>query len=292
MTPRQFLLFAALSAATERFGSITHAIGAVDAWHLLRCVGRRPLLFTVAIDGEPLALEFYDRVSHFVAETDSLAQRLRAAGVGADRISVLPPGVPLGRFAVTPLPAGPPWRLLFASTPSDPAEIRERGIPLLIDLARDRRDIEVRLLWRTWGDVGRAQEALAALSPPSNVVVQFRDVPDMSQEYSAAHIVVCPFTKGFGKAAPNSIIEGLASGRPALVSDACGLAREIEEAGAGAVFALEPNGIAVGLEALLSRLTDSARAARQLAECRFDEITWLRKYEAWYTHLGNRKSTT
>jgi hypothetical protein len=173
-----------------------------------------------------------------------------------------------------------------------PGEIRERGIPLLIDLARDRRDIEVRLLWRTWGDVGRAQEALAALSPPSNVVVQFRDVPDMSQEYSAAHIVVCPFTKGFGKAAPNSIIEGLASGETCTCFRRLRPCPRDRRSGRGCGVRSGAERHRRRLEALLSRLTDSARAARQLAECRFDEITWLRKYEAWYTQFGNRKSTT
>jgi glycosyltransferase involved in cell wall biosynthesis len=284
-TPRQFLLFAALAAIAERRTRVSHAIGAVDGWHLLRCLGRRPLLFTVAIDGHPLSVEFYDRVALFVAETESLALRLRSAGIADERIAVLPPGIRLDRFTPSTLPQGPPWRILFASTPSDPGEIAGRGIPLLIELARQRGDIEVRLVWRPWGDTVAAKRALEALDPPPNVTVHFGDVADMGREYAAAHIVACPFTQGFGKAAPNSVIEGLACGRPALVSAACGLAQELQEGEGGSVFRL-PSGLNDALESLLTNLEPAARNARRLAQSHFDEAVWLRKYAAWYADLA------
>src|SRR5918996_571165 len=65
-------LLRAGAAAAERFGDVTHVFGALDEWHLLRAVGRRPVLFTVALPGAAGDRAIYDRVSLFAVESEPL----------------------------------------------------------------------------------------------------------------------------------------------------------------------------------------------------------------------------
>jgi hypothetical protein len=50
-----------------------------------------------------------------------------------------------------------------------PADIGPRGIPLLVELARHRPDVDIILPWRAWGDVDAAREVLGSLRPPAKL---------------------------------------------------------------------------------------------------------------------------
>src|SRR5207247_1994341 len=70
-----------LAAVLEPTAEITHAFGSLDGWPFLRNLGRRPLVYTVALPGRPLHPALSDRVARFVAETAGLASKLAQAGV-------------------------------------------------------------------------------------------------------------------------------------------------------------------------------------------------------------------
>jgi glycosyltransferase involved in cell wall biosynthesis len=281
---RRQLVVRALAPLIERRGDLTHAFGSIDAWHFLKALGRRPLLLTVALPGRPLDLRLYERVRMFAAQTDALASKLQGAGVTADRIVIIPPGVDVNHFSPAPPPEGR-FRVVFASTPADPREFEPRGIPLLIEAARACPEVDIVLLWRQWGPLSEAERIIAALSPPANLILDRRDVEDMSAVYRSAHATVCCFDPDYGKSAPNSIIEGLASGRPALLSEGCGLAARVESAGAGVVVKRSVDGIVAGLEKLRAGFTAYSRQARQLAEAEFDERRVIGRYGALYERL-------
>lgn len=286
---RAWPLLRAVARGVERAGDVTHVFGRLDEWHLLRATGRRPVVFTVVIDGVHPPTSLWDRVAAFVAETPALAASLRAAGAPPDRIRVIPPGVDLGVFTPAAPPAFP-FRILFASSPSRVEEFEARGIPLLVATARQCPDIEMVLCWRAWGDTNAAARALEALSPPPNLRL-VRPGPDgMPELFRSAHAVVCAYTPGFGKSAPNSILEGLACGRPALVTDGCALGEMIAGAGAGVVVRRSPEGLAAGIETLRASYGEFAAAARRLAETRFDEARFCAEYGALYEELrGSRR---
>src|SRR5205823_4942623 len=148
----------AVAAAVEPRGDVTHVFGAIDEWHLLRAVGRRPVVFTVALPGGALDSKLAQKVSMFAAETEPLAGALIEAGVPADRVAVVYPGVNLQHFCPEPeilVPTDGRFRLLFASTPADPAEFSRRGIPFLVELARARPEVDIVLLVRGAGGRGR-----------------------------------------------------------------------------------------------------------------------------------------
>ncbi len=274
-----------LAALIEPRGRITHAFGAANAWHLLRVLGRRPLLFTVALPGSALGPTLYDKVSIFAAESEAIAATLRAAGVREDRIEVVYPGINLAQFVPAPLPAARPFRILFASTPAHVEELDVRGIPMMVEAARRLPDVEFVLLWRRWGDESAARRALESLDLPRNVIVDRRDAASMVEEYQRVHATIVFYAEGFGKSCPNSVVEGLACGRPALLSDTTGIASLVEEHGAGVVVPRTVDGMVEGIERMRAEGQGLGTRARQLAERAFGVDRFRQHYAALYQRL-------
>jgi len=66
----------------------------------------------------------------------------------------------------------------------------------------------------------------------------------MPAVYNQHHFTVVPYTRpDGGKECPNSLIEGLACGLPALVSSACRIADFVERQRCGVVFEPTPLGL-------------------------------------------------
>lgn len=282
----RWITLRALAGVVERAGDITHMFGSLDCWHYLRCLGRRPLVFTVAIDGGGLLPDrrLYDRVRVFVAESEPLRDALVAGGIAPDRIRLIRPGVDLRGLAPRPFPSGR-FRLLFASTPADPSEFEPRGLPLLVELARRVPSIDVCCAWREWGDGAAAQRALAALNPPANFIVSAGDRHDMAAVYGGVHATACLFAAGAGKSAPNSVIEGLACGRPALVTDTCGVSGVLAHHGAGVVARRSVSSLVDAVRRLEANHLAYAASARDLAENEFGLDRFRRSYAALYASL-------
>jgi glycosyltransferase involved in cell wall biosynthesis len=276
----------AAALGLEPLGRVTHVFGGVGTTEFfLRILGRRPILFTVVIPSVASEPDVYARVDHFVAESRSLRDILLRAGVPADRIDVIYPAVDLRRYAPLSAPHGR-FTLLFASSPPDVNDIDTRGIGLLIELARARPGVDVVVLWRQWGDADEAARVLAARRPPANFRIQSGDVADMAAAYQQAHATVCFFEAGNGKSAPNSVVEGLACGRPTLLSDTCGIADLVTEWDAGAVAPRQLDALLDALDRLQSRYDIAASQARRLAEAEFDRSVALGRYAGIYARLA------
>ena len=278
----RWMTFRATAAMLEPFGEVTHAFGAMNAWHLLRALGRRPLVFTVALPGAALEEALYQKVTVFVAESECLADDLRRAGIGSERIRVIYPGVNLEEYRPRTRPAGDRFQVLFASAPSDACEFDARGIPLLVDLARLCPEIDVTLLWRSWGDQDAARRAFASLNPPPNIRIDLRGGRTMASIYQAADAVACLYEPGFGKSCPNSIVEALACGVPALVSDSCGIAGLIAAAGGGIKTTRHPADVAAAARTLRADHARFSAAARRLAESSFNVRQFVDAYARLY----------
>jgi glycosyltransferase involved in cell wall biosynthesis len=281
----RWIVLRALAAATERLADITHVVGEMHAWHLLRALGRRPIVFTVVIPGPALDPAIYRKVSLFAAETGVLADALVRSGVPGSRIVVIPPGVDTARFTPVQKMHTGRFRVVFASSPASVRELDVRGVPLLVEAARRVPEIEVVLLWRRWGNREAADRALAALAPPSNVIVQHGDVPDMAALFQQADATAWLGAGGHGKSCPNSVIEGLACGCPAVVSTDCGIAAEIAREGAGAAVARTPDAVAAALRDLARDPAGFAARARCLAVSRYADDVFLRSYRDAYDEV-------
>ena len=284
LSPRHALIFRALAPVIESSGRISHVFGGLDSWYLLRSVGRRPTVLTVVTDGPRLEERLYRGVQRYVAESPALARSLARKGVPEDRIRLIYPGTDLSEFSPTPPPAGR-FRLLFASWPEDPDQLEKRGVLLLKELARRCADLDVVLLTREWGDYAGAMRVLHEGGLPANVHVERLDGRSMSQVFASVHATTALFATGSGKSCPNSVIEGLACGRPAVISRDSGIAETIQQWNAGVAVPREIDDALEGVARLRANWSEASGNARRLAEQGFSEQAFVRSYLELYREL-------
>jgi glycosyltransferase involved in cell wall biosynthesis len=156
---------------------------------------------------------------------------------------------------------------------------------LLLDLAAQEPELTVTLLWRPFGgkDESAALDLVRRRQLP-NVEIMRRRVPDMHRLYEQYHFTVAPF-RSVGKPCPNSVLESLAVGRPALVSDSVDISTLVAGAGAGVSFAPTAEGIRGAFHRLCRDYADLQSHARPCAERYFDERQTVRAYAEVYGNV-------
>jgi glycosyltransferase involved in cell wall biosynthesis len=286
---RLWPLLRATALAIEPIGHVSHVFGGFSSWHLLRALGRRPVILTAVTargdGGSPLLPRLPDIVA---VETEGLAAEWINAGVAPDRVRVIYPGVDLQEFSPLPKSSLHRLRLLFASSPSTAAELGPRGVPLLVELARARPDIDIIVPWRQWAHKDDASVALRALKYPPNFIVFHGNSADMRRYFAEAHATVALFERSGGKACPNSVIEGLACGRPALVAKSCAVATLLERSGAAILVERDIQSLTLAIDRLAASIDEMASRARAFAEEHFDIRRFSRDYAALYNELSHR----
>jgi len=125
--------------------------------------------------------------------------------------------------------------------------------------------------------------------PPANFRVIQGDVTDMAAVYRDAHATVCCFEAGYGKSAPNSVVEGLAAGRPALLTDTCGIADLVADWQAGVVTQRSAEALAQGVDDLRRGYAAASAQARRLAEEEFNSRRALERYARLYRQLAAQR---
>lgn len=285
---RAWMALRVLAPLVESRGDVTHVFGGQMSWHLIRALGRRPILLTAVVPQAGDERLPHVRFARVAVEADAAVAEWLAAGVPRNRIEVILPGVDLDHLRPAPAPAvpGDRLRLLFASTPSDPAEIEPRGIGVLIELARLRPELEIVVPWRRWGSIERARAALDGLRPPANFIVSFDAVVDMRRLYASVHATIACFAAGVGKTLPTFVLEGFAAGRPCLCTTTMSLAPIVAATGAGAAVARDPGALAIAADQLRSSWPAWSRRARELAESAFDERRFVARYEQLYEEIA------
>jgi glycosyltransferase involved in cell wall biosynthesis len=185
-------------------------------------------------------------------------------------------------------PAGPrlpppdgPFTVLFASWPFEPDEAHGRGLDLLAEAARSRPDLRFLVLTRPKSTVDPARFGF-----PANVTIDPRVHADFAPVWSRVHAVLAPFRAGSkSKSVPNSVVEGLAAGRPAIVTNHTGLASLVSEHGAGAVCEAEGRSLARALDAVAADLDGCAHRSLELARSCFGIEQFRRSYADVYAGL-------
>lgn len=265
----------------ERRFDVTHVYTSLGDWHFLQALGGRPVVLTVTESGIPAERSLLDRVRYVVAETEQLAALAEGQGVARDRIAVVYPGVDLDRFRPAPPPAGLPWRCVFASSPEHVGELQTKGVDLLMDLAAREPSLELTLCWRPFGPQSRRALREVRRRGLANVKVIEERIADIAAYYRSAHFTIAPFRSG-GKPCPNSVIEGLASGRPTLISRTVDLASVVARERAGVVFEPTADGILDGFHRLRDDYEAFQRNARRCAEAYFDIRSTVSAYRRIY----------
>ncbi|MFO0947779.1 MAG: glycosyltransferase [Planctomycetota bacterium] len=285
--PNLHLCFRVATRVFEPVFEVNHVFGSLGDWFYLHGKKRRPTVLTMAtMTGKPQQ-ELLSRISLFVAEHPGGVKHLENLGIDADRIRLVYPPVDLDRFRPTAEPP-PPFTAVFASSPDMESALDARGVPLILEAARQRPGMRFRLLWRPWGNSETKVRQWISRLGLTNVELTTRVCADMAEEYRGAHVTLAPFTDPAQcKPAPNSLVESLACGRPVITTQVVGLANLIREAGAGTV--IEPSGdaLAQAMDQLAANWSSQSQRARRLAEQVFGERQFVDAYrEVYRTALG------
>lgn len=283
--PRAFLAFRAVTAVMQWRFDVNHVFGSPADWHHLRSIWKRPTVMTVCLGGEASSA-CLDRVDRFAVEWPAAKVELVTRGVPADRVSIVFPPVDLERFQATPPPCDP-FTVLFASSPDRADWLADRGVLLLLDAAGLCPEMRFRLVWRPWGDSLAAVKQEVASRGLANVEIVCERVADMSRQYAAGHVVVAPFRDlNRCKPTPNSVLEGLACGRPVVVTRQVGVAELIADGRAGLVCENEATSLAECLRQVQRQWSAMSTAARRLAEDKFAAGNFVNSYREIYAQVA------
>jgi glycosyltransferase involved in cell wall biosynthesis len=272
----------------ERFADINHVYGGVCPWVFYKSLKTKPLVLTIADQkGEP-NFDFLERCRKIIVQTETYYKQVLGWGIEARKVELLYPGLQLDHFR--PMrrdrsQGGPP-RILFASAPRSVEEMEGRGVHLLLETARRSPASHYSLLYREWAagytSLEPTRQAIAR-QDLRNVNLMNRTVGDMAEVYGQHEFVVIPYTRADGgKECPNSLIEGLACGLPALISTVCPFASFIETHACGVVFEPTPEGLQQAIETGRSRYLELSENAAQTSRRFFSEANLLKRMAGIY----------
>ncbi len=276
----------------EGRGDINHIYSEPSPWTFLKTLRRKPSVLTIASEKGELNQGFLDRVDAITVQTEQMMERLSINERWANKTSLIYPGVDLGRFRrLQKRSPGRTPRILFATFPRTHEELAARGVLFLIEMAQKHPQLEFDLLARPWtvGDSatsfirGRIHEQKL-----NNVRLIEGLQRDMSRLYSQCDFVLIPYTTlDGGKEFPLSLVEALACGLPALVSEVAPCSRFVERNGCGASFSLDASSFGLALDEAMRDYAKLSEAATNVASVHFDREVTIRRFSALYEAISN-----
>lgn len=229
---------------------------------------------------------------HIVVESVKDFSILRKLGFAANKLSVIYPGIDLSQFKLSRV-SDETFKILFASAPLSniDAVFYSRGVKLMLDSMERLNQVRFVFLWRKG-----CSKLLYTLTNKlkingSRLTIVNEIVPRINPYISNVHAVIAPFISNWGtKACPNSIIEGLASGKPVLVSTKVGISDLIKKEQCGVVFEPTIDGLACAIEDLKSNYRIYQSNSRRVAEEYFSIDLFVKNYQTIY-ELAKRYSS-
>ena len=221
---------------------------------------------------------------HLVVESPKDFSILRTFGFAANKLSVIYPGIDLSQFRHCKV-SNEPFKILFASAPLADIDnvFYSRGVKLMLDSTEYLSQVRFVFLWRKG-----CSKLLYTLKTKlkinaSSLSIINEIVPKMNPYTANVHAVIAPFTSSWGtKSCPNSIVEGLASGKPVLVSTKVGISDLIKQEQCGVVFEPTIDGLVCAVEDLKSNYRLYQSNSRRVAEEYFSINAFINNYQKIY----------
>lgn len=256
----------ALVHTTDLYSNIFFLPGAALAGVPVRIGSRREIAAGKSVAQLALQRASYACAHHVVANAEAVARRLRAEGVRASRISVIPNGLDLTRFQ--PQSQGAGSRVVTMVANLRPG----KGQDTLIDAAALvlARVPDVRFELIGDGTERAALVARAAQRGVAHAVTFLGHVDDVPARLAQAAIFTLPSES---EAFPNAVLEAMACGLPVVASAVGGIREVVHDGHTG--FLVPPRDPAALADRLCSLLAQPALAAtlgtrgRALVEARF-----------------------
>ena len=274
----------------EKHFDISHVYGEVSPWLYHKTLRSKNIVLTIASEKGTIIEEFIERCRAVVVQTKGMHTRLLNQGVSPDKIHLLYPGVDLKKFkpSTNPLPLRSP-KILFATAPRSKEELKNRGVNLLVDTAKEYPDLKFHFLFRKWASGYSSLVATKTLIEKqniSNITISNEIINDMSLVYQGHHFTVIPFsTPDGGKECPNSLVESLACGVPVLISETSPFSYFVSENKCGEVFATTPQGLHNAFEKGLKDYSNLRTQALKAAQNFFCHKRLLDFHKNLYTQL-------
>ncbi len=285
-------LLRVLIPMVERWADINHIYGEPCPWIFHKTLKRRPIVLTIASEKGEGNIEFFDRCRAIVVQTETYRRRLLDWGIDEKKVELVYPGVDLSRFTPVNRPQGiqGPPTLLFATAPRSVEEMEKRGVNLLLRAAQDSPDVRYRLLFRPW------RTGYTSLEPTRqciethalvNVQLTNSAVSNMPEVFRQSHFLVIPYTTpDGGKECPNSLVEGLVCGLPALISSAAPFAYFVEQHKCGVLFDPNPKGLIAAVEEGVRRYGELSNNALESSRALFSQDRVLHQMAHVYRNVS------
>lgn len=236
---------------------------------------------------EPGSIDAFERNRHHLArfeyivvESERHREILQQCGIEDRRIKLIYP--PADKVSYRP--AGPPFKILFASSPPGPNQFLSRGIFLILRAAQRLPEVQFVLVWRN-----RHHETLRALIADAgvdNVSVINGYVDDMGALYDSAHaIVLAGHEYASFKPTPHSAIESLGRGKPLLVTPTASIAEIVTQWRCGIVFEPTVAGFEEAIRNLMGRYGELQENCHRTVEACFSRETFIERYRLLYEEL-------
>jgi glycosyltransferase involved in cell wall biosynthesis len=265
-------LFAALAGRLARVPVVVVAKRNVDAFESRRQIGVQRLAHRLA--------------THVVAVSERVADSSVALGVPRARVTVIPNGVDVERFAADgnrapDLGLRPGVPVIGSVGCLAPRKDQRMLLDALARLASEGRDFEVLL-------IGDGSERAALETHARGLGLEPRvhflgERPDVERLLPRMDVFVLSSRE---EGIPNALLEAMAAGRPAVATAVGGTPEVLED---GRTGWLVPSGDAAALAAVLTRvLADPAEAVRRAQAARADILerrsidAMVRRHERFY----------
>lgn len=240
------------------------------------------------VNGEIRQLPRLDKIRKFVFESERDHEKFCETTKLGARSRIIYPGVNIEEWktARSGEPQNDKFRILFASMPFTPDSLKSRGFDLLINAAKALGNkYEFVVLNRMPPEVLRAN---FSGDIPENVILIEKPITDIREVYKTCGAVVLPFRgPALNKSCPLSLVEGLAAGKPVIVTKDVGVSNIIAENSAGAVCDVNYKNLAGAIEEVKSKIGTYRENAVKCAEKYFSLDNCLSEYSKLYNEIIN-----
>jgi glycosyltransferase involved in cell wall biosynthesis len=175
---------------------------------------------------DPLSRLKYRAAHRFLAVSRASAQALVTAGVGVERIEVVPDGLPPEAYLERPAPSAPPFRLVHVGA-FDGKKGQSVVVEVLARLVSKGRNATALFLGE--GPRRKEVEDAARRAGVASRCVFAGEVNDVAARLAGSHLLLLPSAS---EGAPLALVEAMAAGCAVLAHDVGGT-RELCVGGAG-----------------------------------------------------------
>lgn len=277
-----------LAKLLNRKNDISHIYTSLGDFPYLHILRKKPIILTAAAPCSETKLrkriKFLKKLNKIIVENESDRDLLIKNGINGKLIEIIYPSVDIYIFSYQKT-KNKKFKILLTSTPERTNDFEKRGINLIMNCAKNSKDVVFDIPWRykNYTDARNIVEKMNI----DNVKIYFSIIKDMNVKFSEVDCIIVPYTKKdiFLKQIPNSAIESLAAGKPVLCSNRIELAKIIKNENCGVVFEPDLEGLNKAIKELRNNYEKYQKNCRKTAKKYFSKKTFIKKYEEIYSNL-------